>query len=486
VIVEFSRRKFLMGAAGTALALPVLEALTPKTAFAAFENVRRFIFIVSANGSPRTSRPSGTGTGYTLGPILKGLEKHKADMLFVAGLDSKAAALGNGDPHATGFAATLSGFKALPGTEFKHGACFEMADCRGTGWGGGPSVDQLIAKQHIAAKVPIVHGSLNFAVKNAPGSLYTRMSYSEPGKPVTPEASPVDAFDRIFGKLSVPSTTPDAAAKARLALRQTSVLDEVRNELTSLQMRVGKNDRERLEAHVTGLRELEARIARTNPGGMTTACKVPSPKPTLGPGNLVERNAGGMETNVNADKNDNLVARHDIWQKMTIAALNCDLTRVVTVMFAPSRADTFMSWLKEDSATYQGNFDLPHHERSHANDKTTLTSMDLWYAKRVASYVDDLKATMDSTGKPLFDTTGVGWFNELGEGPDHSHTDKPHVILGSMGGFFKTGQLVKYPAGTPHNVLLTAIAQAMGVETAHVGEPSLTGGDVSLLKASAT
>ncbi len=481
MIVEFSRRKFLAAAGGVSLALPVLEALTPKRAFAAMEEARRMIFFVTVNGSPRSSRPSGSGTGYTLGPILAGLESHREDMLFVAGLDSRAAVLSNGDPHATGFATTLSGFKCLPGNEFKHGACFMDANCRGTGWGGGPSVDQMIAQMHIATGVPIVHGSLNFSIKNCPGSLYTRMSYSAPGMPLTPEASPANAFERIFLNLTV-DPGEDTTVMDRIRLRQASVLDEIKDEITALQGRISMADRERLEAHLTGLRDLELRIEREGNQDPPPSCTIPSPAPTLGPGNLVERNAGGMETNVNDDKADNLLARHDIWQKMTIAALQCDLTRVVTVMTAPSRADTFMDWLKEEPGTYQGDFNKPHHERSHANDKTTLTSMDLWYAKRVSSYVDNLKNTMDSTGKPLFDTTAVAWFNELGEGPDHSHHDKPHTIIGSLGGFFKTGQLVRYPNGTPHNALLTAIAQGMGVETDHVGEPDLTG-DPSLVKA---
>jgi hypothetical protein len=481
VIVEFSRRKFLMAAGGASLALPVLEALTPTKAFAAFETAKRMIFIVTVNGSPRTSRPSGSGTGYTLGPILAGLEPHRADMLFVAGLDSRAAVLSNGDPHATGFATTLSGFKCLPGDEFKHGACFMDANCRGTGWGGGPSVDQLIAQAHIAGGADIVHGSLNFSVKNCPGSLYTRMSYSGPGTPITPEASPVDAFERIFLHLNTDPMEP--GVMDRVFARNASVLDELQGEITALQGRISMADRERLEAHLTGIRELEARIEREGNQTPPTACTIPSPAPTLGPGNLVERNPGGMETNVDADKNDNLLNRHDIWQKMTMAALQCDLTRVVTVMTAPSRADTFMDWLADEPGTYQGDFTKPHHERSHANDKTTLNSMDLWYAKRVSSYVDDLKSTMDSTGRPLFESTAVAWFNELGEGPDHSHHDKPHAIIGSLGGFFKTGELVRYPNGTPHNALLTAIAQSMGVETDHVGEPELDGGDPNLVKA---
>lgn len=483
MIVDFSRRKFLIAAGGTALALPVFESLlAPRQAKAAFTDVRRMIFYMTVNGSPRSSRPTGDGTGYTLGPILSGLEKHKADMLFVAGLDSRAAVISNGDPHATGFATTLSGMKCLPGDEFKHGACFMSADCAGTGWGDGPSVDQVIAQQHVASGVPIVHGSLNFSVKNCPGSLYTRMSYSGPGMPITPEADPSAAFDRIFGGLS--TGTGDPALLARIKQRQASVLDELDQEIVALQGRLGAKDRERLEAHLTSVRELEMRIARMD-GHVTSSACAPPERSNLTAGNLVERNGGGMETNVDDDKTDSVFERNQIWQKMAIAALACDLTRVVTIMTAPSRADTFMPWLEEEPDVYDGNFDQPHHAASHADDRPTLTSMDHWYATQVSSYVDDLKNTLDSEGKPLFERTAVAWFNELGEGPDHSHHDKPHVIVGSLGGYFKTGQLVRYPNGTPHNVLLTAIAQAMGVETEHVGgsEPELQGGDVSLVKA---
>jgi len=480
VIVEFSRRKFLMAASGTALALPVLEALTParQAQAQAAGSVSRVIFYVTVNGSPRSSRPTGNGPGYTLGPILNELESHRADMLYVAGLDSRAAVISDGDPHATGFATTLSGMKCLPGDLFKHGACFEQPVCQGTGWGDGPSLDQIIARHHLDSETGVVHGSLNFAIKNTPGSLYTRLSYSAPGQVVSPEADPTAAFDRIFGGLS--TGTGDPEVLARIRARKGSVLDELRSEIVALQGRIGTRDRERLEAHLTSLRDLEERLQRGWDRN-DESCELP-PRSDLGPGNLVQRNDGGMETNPDADRNDSVLERNLVWQEMAIAALACDLTRVITISTAPSRADTFMPWLAGD---YPGNFNDPHHAVSHTSDTTTLTSMDRWYARQVKSYVDDLKSTLDPDGIPLFDRTLFCWFNELGEGPDHTHHDKPHVLLGSLGGFFKTGELVRYPNQTPHNVLLTAIAQGMGIETNHIGgpEPQLQGGDVNLVKA---
>jgi len=487
VIVEFSRRKFLLAAGGTTLALPVLETLSMPKALAAYEQARRVIFYLTSNGTPVEGRPIGTGAGYDLGKVHAGLSKHKARMLYISGLDSRAAILSNGDPHATGFATSLSGRKCLPGDMFKHGACFESAGaCASTGWGDGPSLDYELGQQILDANKANssgpVYGMLNFSVKNCPASLYTRSSYSKPGEPLTPYADPQVTFDAIFG---MPNTgMMNDATAARVLARQKSVLDEVEAELSDLQGKLSASDKARLEQHLTALRELEDTLQRQATQGTNAAC-MPGTRPTLKAGNVVQRNAGGMETNINDDKTDNLLDRHAVWHKMMIAALACDATRVITYMSSPSRSDTFMPWLKDADAAYAGNFDKPHHAASHDDDKPTLIAMDHWYATQISSLVDDLDTMKDASGKSLLESGAVAWFNELSNGPAHTHEDKPHTIIGSLGGYFKQGEAVQYAKGTPHNVLLTAIGQAMGMQTSHYGgaDAGLQGGDVSLIKA---
>lgn len=488
MIVEFSRRKFLLAAGGTALSLPVLETLSVPKALAAYEQARRVIFYLTSNGTPVEGRPTGTGADYDLGKVHAGLAKHKARMLYIAGLDSRAAILSNGDPHATGFATSLSGRKCLPGNMFKHGACFESAGaCASTGWGDGPSLDYELGQQILdeykqANMSGPVYGMLNFSVKNCPADLYTRSSYSKPGEPITPYADPQVTFDTIFGK---PDTgMMDGATAARVLAKRTSVLDELKLELSDLQSKLSASDKQRLEQHLAAVRELEETLQRQAGQGTNPACMPPA-RPTLKAGNVVQRNAGGMETDINADKTDNLVERHAVWHKMMIAALACDATRVITYMSAPSRADTFMPWLKGADAAYSGNFDKPHHAASHDDDKPTLIAMDHWYATQISSLTDDLDAAKDAAGKSLLESGAIAWFNELSNGPAHTHEDKTHTIIGSLGGYFKQGQAVQYPKGTPHNVLLTAIAQAMGMQTEHYGgaDAGLQGGAVSLVKA---
>ena len=494
MIVEFSRRKFLLAAGGTALALPVLEALTPPKALAAADQARRVLFFITPNGTPVEGRPTGTGKTYSLGKVHAGLKDWQDKMLYVGGLDGAAATLSNGDPHATGYATMLSGRKCLPGTQFKHGACFQSATCQSTGWGDGPSLDYDIGQSHKMANVPIVFPMLNFSVKNCPADLYTRSSYSAPGVPITPMADPQVTFNTIFGMPGGGGAggsggmVSDAMAK-RILMRRMSVLDDIQGEIKDLQTKLSAADKARLDQHVSSLRELEMTLQSqamrpSNPaGGMCN----PGPAPTLKAGIAVQRNAGGMETNVNDDKMDNLAERHKVWHQMIVQAFACDVTRVITFMNTPSRSDTFMPWLSSepDASSYPGTFTKPHHQASHDNDIPTLVAMDHWYAKQIAALADALSKTNGIDGKPLFDNSAIVWFNELSNGPNHTHEDKTHTIVGSLGGFFKRGQAVQFPKGTPSNVLLTALAQAMGLATSHYGgtDAKLQGGDVAVLKA---
>jgi hypothetical protein len=67
------------------------------------------------------------------------------------------------------------------------------------GWASGISIDQ-----HIAAEVGKTTKlrSLDLAGKNLAGSIFSRLSFTGPGQPVSPEADPQRAFDRIFAPLT--------------------------------------------------------------------------------------------------------------------------------------------------------------------------------------------------------------------------------------------------------------------------------------------
>ena len=93
-----SRRTVLRGA-GTAVALPLLDAMIPAFApAAATKPVRRLGVVYHPNGVIYDQwLPTGVGSEFELSPTLKGLEPFKDKLIVVTGLFSdQAEALGDG------------------------------------------------------------------------------------------------------------------------------------------------------------------------------------------------------------------------------------------------------------------------------------------------------------------------------------------------------------------------------------------------------
>jgi hypothetical protein len=188
-------------------------------------------------------------------------------------------------------------------------------------------------------------------------------------------------------------------------------------------------------------------------------------RPTLSASAEVMANPSGMEVE-NAAADVDVPQRNQLVRDLLVSSLTCDLTRVGTLMLAPSRSDIFMNWLGITSS---------HHDLSHDPDTNTasaakLVQINQWYATQVAALITALKAVKEGSGT-LFDNTVILWCNELGVGNNHSHQQLPMLLAGSAGGYLKTGQAVNMPAGTPHNRLLLTLCNAMGVTATSFGNP---------------
>jgi hypothetical protein len=97
-------------------------------------------------------------------------------------------------------------------------------------------------------------------------------------------------------------------------------------------------------------------------------------------------------------------------------ALACDITRVASLMAAPSRSDVVMSWLGLSTA---------HHEASHMSDSTgapPIVKINAWYAQQLADFITTLKSIPEGPGT-VFDNTVILWCNELAVG--NIHRPKP-------------------------------------------------------------
>jgi hypothetical protein len=234
------RRAFLRGA-GAALALPLLDAMSPALGAMpqAAAPARRLGFVYMPNGVARNFSginywtPKGEGSTFELSPILTPLAPFRDRMIVVSGLAHHQADAfddgANGD-HTRGTSSWLTGV---------HPKRTEGADIR-----NGVSADQIAAAQlGKTTALPSLELSidLNFLAgqcENSYSCAYMNtLAWSTATSPLPTENNPRIVFERLFG---------DGGTSAqRLAQRRenSSILDSVMQDLARLQRTLGPADR---------------------------------------------------------------------------------------------------------------------------------------------------------------------------------------------------------------------------------------------------
>jgi len=448
---KLSRRMLLQGAGGAALALPLLNDV-PRAQAQAAMFPKRLIVVFTPNGTiPSAWNSTGSGASFTPGAILKPFVDagHQGDITVIQGLDGKASTDGpGGDAHGMAIGCLLTGTEVLSGTEFLAGCGLPGQFCGESGWPGGISVDQFIAKK-IGTTTKFL--SLDFSIKRMSGSIWSRMSYSEAAVPVTPMDDPSIAFDRIFADVGT-----DTSVLNRQAARRKSVIDAILPRYTDLSSKLSGADKMKIEAHLAALRDVESRVSVVD--AVSGTCSKPM-RPALTASPDVMYNGSGMEV-VNQANDVDVPQRNQLVRDLLVSALACDLTRVGTLLLAPSRSDIFMSWLGADMK--KSHHDYSHDPDSAADAQAALIKINQWYATQIAALITSLKAVKEGNGT-MFDNTTILWANELGVGNNHSHLKLPMMLAGNAQGYFKTGQAITMPDGTPHNRLLLSLCHGMGL-----------------------
>ena len=383
------RRRFLQGV-GTAIALPFLDAMVPAMTpiVRAAGRAKRAAFIYFSNGTvPEQWTPQATGAGFEYSTILKPLEPFRHSSVVISGLGNKVEGT-----HPTAASGWLTGVSAKP-TE-------------GDDVYNNTSIDQVIAA-HIGSRTLLP--SMEFATEDfssAIGScaggyscIYANtIAWKTPTEPVPMEINPRAAFERMFGRAG---TAEQRAARLR---REKSILDSVGDELASLRGALGAGDRTRLSNYLENLREVEARIQRSE---QQAASSVTAEAP-LG---------------IPESHHEHLEVMFDLM----VLAYQSDVTRVTT--FYTSR--------ELSQLTYpEAGVTEPHHSISHHNDNPEklagLTAIGAYYAMHVARFAGRLQAVEEPDGT-LLDTSMVFFGNGMSQSDQHSHLDLPMILLG--GGF---------------------------------------------------
>ncbi len=267
-------------------------------------------------------------------------------------------------------------------------------------------------------------------------------SWRAAGQMNVAETDPFRLFNRLFASAAMPPGTIDT-----LRLRRQSVLDFVVKDLTGFGQRLGTDDRTKIDAHMDSIRELERQLSTAVPGAGASCVK-----PTLPPSGTTLDVPTLMKTMFS----------------LGAVALKCDLTRVVTFdLYDDGGGDgNNFPWLSVSS---------DYHKIAHAGSSgyAQKIKIDQWIFQQVATLVQQLDSTVEGTGTAL-DNTVVMTMNDMNEGADHYVGRIPFLLIGSCGGFFKTGKVVRY-SKIPHNKLLTTICNAMDVPVTTFGSPGYEG-----------
>jgi len=431
---RLSRRTLLASAAGAAVGLPWLEAFAPRHAGAASATPKRFVVVFAPNGLLPAWTPSGTENDFELSPILAPLAEHQAELVVIRGLYQQG---GGGDGHQNGMGGMLTGALLNSGP-------FGGMQAPPAGWASGPSVDQRIADV-IGGETKL--RSLELGVQVGDADNWGRMCYRAADQPLPPEDDPAAVYARVFAELHT-----DPATLAAERARQKSILDTVAGEYGRVAAGLGSADKQRLDAHLDAVRDIEQRLTRVGSvGGASCA------DPVL---RALDKNDNDAFPDVGALQLDLLAM-----------ALACDITRVASLQWSRSVSQTRFTWLGIDEA---------HHDLSHLADEDAaavdkLSRIEGWYASQLATLIAKLKAIPEGDGTVL-DNTVILFCNELAKGNTHSRQDAGYVLAGRGGGSLKTGRFLRYDGNTSHNGLLISLLNAMDVPDQKFGNPDWSNG----------
>src|SRR5438045_243981 len=252
---SISRRTILRGI-GTAVALPLLDAMVP--ALTASQNtaakpMRRFGVVYHPNGIIYDKwLPTGAGTDFEFSPILTPLKPFRDHVVVVTGLYSdQAEALGDGGGDHSRASGTY-----LTGVHVKRSDSVV---------GNGMSMDQIAARsferdtQLSSLQLTADDNSLVGACDVGYSCAYSStLSWLTPTLPLMAENNPRVVFERLFGA----SESTDPRARAARLQRDRSILDSVNARVRELQQSLGPSDTRKVSDYLESLRDVERRIQK--------------------------------------------------------------------------------------------------------------------------------------------------------------------------------------------------------------------------------
>lgn len=412
-----SRRQILKGAGG-ALALPFLEAMTPfvssiaRAAGPKAFSPRRMLGICNNLGLlPENFFPKASGKNYELSPYLAEIASHRNDFTVLSGVSH-------------------------PGVDGSHSSDVSFLTAAPHPGGGGfrntISLDQYIAR---AIGHHTRFPSLTLGVNAKPGR--RSLSWTDSGVLIPCE----DKASQVYRQLFLQGTPEEIERQIIKLQLGESIMDTVADQSSSLNRRLGKSDRERIDQYTTAVREVEQRMVKSREWE-----RLPKPAPSE------EMPSDPSEPTAYMEKTK-------LMYQMARLAFETDSTRSITLLLDSNNSPTINV---PGTDITDGYHNLSHHGKS---DKklAQLDAIDRSHMRLLGQLMEDMKQSQEGQSS-LLDQTAIIYGSNFGDASKHT-TDNMPVLL--AGGGFKHGQHLAFDRENNYPLpnLFVSTLQKMGIET---------------------
>ena len=434
-----SRRTVLRGF-GTAMSLPLLDAMLPVgrlAAAAAPQAPLRTMFFMVPNGAHMPAwTPTTEGAGYALPQTMEPLAKHRDTISVFSGLTldgARAHEDGAGD-HARSGASFLTGAhpKKTNGADIKNSV----------------SVDQVAAqvigsKSRFASLEMGLEGSAQAGNCDSGYSCAysSNLAWRNETSPLAKENDPSAIFDRLFGNGDNVSQGKNRAARIE---RRKSVLDFVQEDATGLHKKLGMADKRKLDEYLYAVREVENRLVNSDKLRVVEDGIPNFPRPAGVPRDWSEH--------------------CKLMLDMAAIAIRTDSTRVLTFMMANEGNNRGYP----EIGAPEGHHDLSHHGKSEEK-QAKVQKINLFHMQHFAYFLDHFAGVEEGGGK-LLDNCMILYGSGISDGDRHNHDDLPIIMAGKAGGKIKKASHWRFPKDTPLCNLYLWMLNQVGVKADSFGD----------------
>ncbi len=373
-------RRTLLRSAGVAIGLPVLDAMRPASAADAkkSQSPRRMLLIGRPLGMYTPFFfPEKAGKDYEPSRYLKVLKAHREHFTVFSGMSHRYPA---------GHFAEVGLFTGV------HPDNIRPNEIR-----NGISLDQEVAS-HVGGQTRF--GSL---VLGGGDAAWNRRGVRVPSQ---------QRATQVFKQLFIRGTPEEEAREMRRIRDGQSILDDVREQVKTLNGKLNDADRAKLDLYLSSVREAEQRLQQDEKWSKT-------PKPEV-----------KVTTPVADFSGPQLLQRSKQWFDLVQLALKTDSTRAISLHLG-----------SQERPEIEG-VTLPHHDASHHGQEPSkleqLALIEEAELKVLGEFLEKMKASTEGE-ETLLDRTAIFYASNLGNSSSHDNNNLPILLAG--GGFKHKGHV---------------------------------------------